>query len=150
MSASVQGILMLSVLFLAGGILFRVDLAAAPFSLALIVILCSTSAASVFLFLAVLSPNEKFMDNLTTVVILVSAMVGGNMIPLDNLPPWMKGVGQFGFNYWANLSFQNIMSHGRGVMEDAKPAVVLAFISFGLLMVNLVLFRLRIRRGGLA
>ena len=148
-TASIQGILMLSVLFLAGGILFRVDLAAAPFSLALIVILCSTAAASVFLFLALLSPTEKFMDNLTTVVILVSAMVGGNMIPLENLPAWMKGIGQFGFNFWANLGFQNIMNYGRGVVEDPQPAVVLACMSVGLLMVNLMMFRLRMRKGGL-
>ena len=57
----------------------------------------STAAASVFLFLGLISPTEKFMDNLTTVVILVTAMLGGNMIPLDSMPAWMARFGQFGF-----------------------------------------------------
>jgi ABC-2 type transport system permease protein len=149
LAASGQGILMLSVLFLAGGILYRVDLAAAPLSLAAIVILCSTAASSVFMLLALISPTEKYMDNLTTVVILVSAMLGGNMIPLDNLPAWMAGVGQFMFNYWANLSFQNILMESRGIGSDPQPALVLFGVSFGLLALNLVLFRWRVRRGGL-
>lgn len=149
LAATGQGVVMLGVLFLAGGILYRVDLGAAPLSLALIIILCSTAAASVFLFLALLSPSEKFMDNLTTVVILISAMIGGNLVPLDNLPAWMTGLGQLMFNYWANLSFQNIFMEGRGVGADPTPALVLGGVSFGLLGVNLLLFRWRLRRGGL-
>ncbi len=149
LAASGQGVLMLSVLFLAGGILYRVDLAAAPLSLVAIVILCSTAASSVFMLLALLSPSEKYMDNLTTVVILVSAMLGGNMVPLENLPAWMTSISQFMFNYWANLSFQNILMEGRGIGSDPRPAVVLLGVSFGLLTLNLLLFRWRVRRGGL-
>jgi hypothetical protein len=37
----------------------------------------------------------------------------------------------------------------QGIGSDPRPALVLFGVSFGLLAVNLVLFRWRVRRGGL-
>jgi ABC-type multidrug transport system permease subunit len=150
LGAAGQGIFMLGVLFLVGGILFRINLGPDPFSLAVTSLLCSTAAASVFLLLALVSPSEKFMDNLASVVILVSAMLGGNLIPLESMPDWMSRFGQFGFNYWANLSFQHIMVEDVGIGAQPRPVVVLAAVSGVLLVVNLGIFRLRASKGGLA
>lgn len=150
LSAAAQGVLMLGTLFLVGSLLYRVNLGPDPLALVLAVVLCCTAAAGVFLLLAVLSPSEKFMDNLTTIVILVSAMLGGNMIPLENLQPWMTAIGRFGFNYWANLAFLDIMVKDRGLAEVTRPLLVLAIGSVVLLAANLVAFRLKSRRGGLS
>ena len=141
---------MLAALFLVGGILYRVNLGPDPFSLVLTVVSCSTAASSVFLFLALVSPTEKVMDNLSTVVILFFAMVGGNMVPIDTMPDWMSNFGQFGFNYWANLSFQSIMVENQSLADNSQPVLVLVGISLGLLAVNFLIFRVKSSRGGLA
>ena len=150
LSISAQGVFMLGVLFLVGWVLFRINLGPDPFSLALAVLGCSLAATSVFLVFALLSPSEKVMDNLTTVVILVWAMVGGNFIPLEQMPPWIVSVGRLGFNYWANISFQNIMLENKSVFLVPGPLLVMTVVAVGLMVFNVLVFRIRARRGGLA
>ena len=148
--ATLQGVLMLAVLFLAGALLFRVNLGVDPYSLLLAVVFCCAAAAGLFLLLALVSPTEKFMDNLTTVVLLVSAMIGGNMVPLDYLPQWVRWAGQFTFNYWATLSFQDVMVHGRSLSPAGGPILVLLALALGFLLIDLLVVMARTRRGGLA
>jgi len=149
-SAVVQAVFQLLVLFLSGALLFRVNLGPDIWSLPLAVLTCCTAGVGVFMLLALLSRTEKIMDNLSTVVVLVSAMLGGNMMPIDAMPAWLRAVGHYVFNYWANLSFHNIMAQDTGIAADPQPVLVLAVVSLILLAVNLLLFRSRVRRGGLA
>jgi ABC-2 type transport system permease protein len=149
-TAALQGALQLCVLFAAGALLFRVNLGPDPYSLLLTVLLTSTAAAGVFIFLALISPSEKVMDNLSTVVILISAMVGGNFMPIESMPAWVHGIGRFVFNYWANLSFSDIVVKNNGVSDALVSTLVLASITLTLFVVNVLLFAVRARRGGLA
>lgn len=147
---TLQGVLQLGVLFAAGALLFRVNLGPDPFSLPLIILLTSTAAVGVFLLLALVSPSEKVMDNLSTVVILVSAMIGGNFMPIDAMPAWVHAVGRFVFNYWANRGFNDVLVKNQGLNEGVLPFLILASITVTLFVVNLLVFSLRARRGGLA
>jgi ABC-2 type transport system permease protein len=148
-STALQGALQLGVLFMAGAMLFQVNLGPDSYSLALTILLTSTAAASVFILLALLSPTEKVMDNLSTVVILVSAMVGGNFMPVESMPVWLKSFGHYVFNYWANLSFSEVVVKNHGLSEALLPTLVLASITVTLFVVNVVIFSVRARRGGL-
>ena len=149
LSAALQGTFQLMVLFLAGALLFRVNLGPDPWSLPLAVLLTCTAATGVFLFLTLLCRDEKMADNLSTVVVLISAMLGGNMVPIDSLPPWIATVGQFFFNYWANRSFSQILVSNRSLFDDPQPAMVLSGATICLLGACLIVFVLRQRRGGL-
>ena len=149
LSAALQGTIQLLVLFLGGAILFQVNLGPDPWSLPLAVLLTCTAAAGFFLFLTLLSRDEKMADNLITIVILVSAMLGGNMVPVDSLPEWIRTLGQFFFNYWANLSFNHILVSNGSLFEEPIPAVVLLCATIGFLGASLVAFIVRQRRGGL-
>jgi ABC-type multidrug transport system permease subunit len=100
--------------------------------------------------MALVTPTEKVMDNLSTVVILVAAMLGGNMMPIDALPAWVHGVGRFVFNYWINLGFSNVVAKNRGLAEAPAPAVVLAAVTLLTLGLALAVVLVRRRRGGLA
>jgi ABC-2 type transport system permease protein len=149
LSTALQGALQLGVLFMVGAMLFQVNLGPDSYSLALTILLTSTAAASVFILLALLSPTEKVMDNLSTVVILVSAMVGGNFMPVDSMPVWLKSIGHYVFNYWANLSFSEVVVKNHGLSDALLPTLVLASITVTLFVVNVVIFSVRARRGGL-
>jgi len=150
LAAALQGAAQLLVLFLAGAMLFQVNLGPDPWSLLTLVVLGSTAAAGFFVLMALVTPTEKVMDNLSTVVILVAAMLGGNMMPIDALPAWVHGVGRFVFNYWINLGFSNVVAKNRGLAEAPAPAVVLAAVTLLTLGLALAAFLVRRRRGGLA
>lgn len=146
----VQGVVMLSVLLLGGAILFRVNLGPDPWTLPLVVLLTCTAAAGVFLLLALLVSNERRLDNLCTALILISGMIGGNFLPVENLPPWASGMGHYVFNYWANLSFSRVIGQNGSLAAVAGPLTVLAIGSVVLLVAIVWLFRARVRRGGWA
>jgi ABC-type multidrug transport system permease subunit len=146
----VQGIVMLTVLLGAGALLFRVNLGPDPWTLPLVILLTCTAAAGFFLALALLVKREKVLDNLCTAVILISGMVGGNFMPVDNLPPWAAGAGHYVFNYWANLAFSRVIGDNGSLSAIATPMTVLACASVALLVVILTLFNARVKRGGWA
>ena len=144
-----QGAGQLLVLFGAGAILFKVNLGPDPLALPVMALLTSAAGAGVFLFLALVTPSEKVMDNLATVVILVSAMIGGNFVPVESLPGWVASVGRFAFNYWANLGFSEVVARDHDLGAALGPVLVLASIAVTLFAVNVLLFMARARRGGL-
>ena len=150
LAATAQGILQLTVLFGVGAMVFHVNLGPDPYTLLVMIILTSAAAASVFVLLALLTPTEKIMDNLSTVVILVSAMVGGNFVPVDALPPWVHGFGRFVFNYWANRGFTEVVVRDQSLGAIILPLLVLGSAALTLFVVNVGIFTVRARRGGLA
>lgn len=149
-TATLQGVVQLSVLFAAGAIIFKVNLGPDAVSLPLTILLTSTAAAGVFILLSLISSSEKVMDNLSTVVILVSAMIGGNFMPIDSMPAWIHTFGRFVFNYWANLSFSEVVVKNHSLTEALVPALVLASITVTLFVASVLVFMVRARRGGLA
>lgn len=142
-SSTLQGILMLGVLYLVGGFAFRVNLGADPLSLPLMVVLCCGAASSFFLLLAQVTSTEKLMDNLSTIVVLVSALIGGNMLPIDAMPSFFHFVGRIGFNYWANVGFSDIMVRNQGLFDDPEPTLVLLAMTLGFGALNWLLARIR-------
>ncbi len=148
-TGTMQGALQLLVLFLAGAVLFRVNLGPDPYSLLVVVLLTSMTASGVFILLALVCPSEKVMDNLSTVVILVSAMIGGNFGTVEALPAWAHTFGRFVFNYWANLGFSAVVIRDESLAGAMVPVLVLSSAAVTLFVSNVVLFAARSRRGGL-
>ncbi len=149
-AATIQGTAMLLVLFLLGAVLFEVNLGPDPISLAVGIVLTSSAAAGIFLLIALICPNEKIMDNITTVFILISSMLGGNMIPVESLPLWAQSVGQFVFNYWATLFLQNTVANNLHLTEQPQPVLILLAITIFCLVANAALMSRKARTGGLA
>lgn len=149
LAAVMQGIGQLLVLLLAGGLLFRVDLGPDPWSLLLVVVASAAAAASFFLLLAVLTRSEKLMDNLSTTVVLVAAMVGGNFMPLEAMPAWVHVAGRWVFNYWSNTGFNHVLGEGRSLAENPASVLVLGAMTLGYGLLILIADAVRSRRGGL-
>lgn len=149
LAAVLQGGGQLLVLLLAGAILFRVGTGPDAWSLAVMILLSATAASSFFMLLAVLTRTEKVMDNVSTTVVLVAAMVGGNFVPIDAMPAWINFVGRGVFNYWANTGFNQVIVGNRSLAADPQPALVLVAMTLGYGLLVLLLQAWRRRRGGL-
>lgn len=150
LASTIQGLAMLAILLVAGAVLFRVNLGPDPWTLPVVVLLTCTTAAGFFLLLAMVVRSEKVLDNVSTAVILVSAMLGGNFMPIDNMPAWTRAAGQLFFNYWANLSFTRVIGDDGSLDAVAGPLLVLGGASLVLLAAIVLLFNARVRRGGWA
>lgn len=150
LASVIQGVAMLAVLLGAGALLFRVNLGPDPWTLPVVVLLTCTAATGVFMLMAMLVRSEKALDNLSTSVILVSAMLGGNFLPIDNLPGWSRMAGQFFFNYWANLSFTRVIGADGSLADVGTPLLVLGGASLALGAAIVLLFTARVRKGGWA
>lgn len=150
LASTIQGLSMLAVLLAAGAVLFRVNLGPDPWTLPVVVLLTCTTAAGFFLLLAMVVRSEKVLDNVSTAVILVSAMLGGNFMPIDNMPGWTRAAGQMFFNYWANLSFTRVIGENGSLHAVAGPLLVLGTATVALLVAIVLLFTARVRRGGWA
>lgn len=149
LSATLQGCFQLMALYLAGAVLFQVNLGPDPWSLPLVVLLTCTAASGFFLLLTLVCRTEKMADNLSTILVLSAAMVGGNMMPIDSLPDWVHSFGRFFFNYWANLSFSRVIVSNEPAWSRPQPVLVLIALSVLFLAGCLVAYAVRRRRGGL-
>lgn len=149
LTAVVQGVLQLAVLFGMGAVFFRVNLGPDVASLLLVIGATCAAAAGLFILLALLAPTEKIMDNLSTIVVLLSAMIGGNFIPIDAMPPWIQQWGHGVFNYWANLGFTEVVVKNHTWRETPQPVMVLGCFAVVFLLADWLAFVIRDRRGGM-
>jgi ABC-2 type transport system permease protein len=149
LAAVLQGAGQLLVLLVAGAVLFQVNLGPDPWSLVVLVVLSASAAASFFMTLAVLTPSEKVMDNVSTTIVLVAAMVGGNFVPIDAMPAWISFAGRWVFNFWSNSGFNQVIVHDRSLAAEPRPALVLVAMTAAYGLLALVITAVRRRRGGL-
>jgi len=137
----------LLVLLVCGGLFFQVNVSGAPLALALVVVAASGAAASVYLLLGLLVRTEKAMDVLTTVFTLTCGMLGGNFFPLEFMPPALHYAGMATFNYWGNRALGEIITRGQGLLAVVPEIVVLAGLATGGLLLAILVFAVRQRRG---
>ncbi len=146
-TAVVMATMQVMVLLICGGVLFGLNIASAPAALVLVSVCAGAAAASVYMVLGLLVRTEKTMDALTTIVTLVSGMLGGNFFPLDLMPPAMHLVSRGTFNYWANRAFSDIITRGEGFVAVVPEILAMSVIAMVGLVVAVSVFRLRQRKG---
>ncbi|MBU0742567.1 ABC transporter permease [bacterium] len=147
--ATGNGLLQLLILFAVGRLVFRLNLGPDPVALPIHALVTSAALASFFLVLAMLTRTEKQMGQVGTGIILFMAIIGGNFVPAEAMPAFIRSAARFTPNYWANEGFTAIVSYDRGLSAVTDSLSVLAGISAVLLVVALLLLHRRERRGEL-
>jgi ABC-type multidrug transport system permease subunit len=143
--AMVNGTMQLAVLLLAGRLLFRVHLGPDLITIPILVLLTSAALASFFLPLALLTRNEKQMGQISTGLVLLMAMLGGNFMNVDALPQFMLVFSRMTPNYWANTAFNSIIAYRQGLSDILPNLGMLAGFTVFFLLISLLLLK---RRGG--
>jgi len=149
MFGMINGLLQLSVLFLAGKVLFRMNLGPEPWLLPLVALAVSAMLASLYLPLAMLAGNEKRMGAIGTGLTLFMGMVGGNFIQPEAMPPFLLSIGRFTPNYWANTAMTDVIARNHGLETVATPLLILVLFSLAFLGIAVILFRGRGGKEGL-
>ncbi len=115
------------------GVLVLVGIAAGvrwgpPAGVVAMVVATSVAAAGVLLLLMSLCRTERQGDTVTTIVILVSSMLGGVFVPLSQLPDVLLPAARATPVYWAVDGFRRLMADGATAAAPAFNLGVLVAI----------------------
>jgi ABC-2 type transport system permease protein len=103
------GLLQLMVLFLAGQVLFGIDIAG---HLGLLVVVCVFAAAACSSFgmlIAAVSPTPESARGLSTFVILLMCAVGGAWFPVSFMPEMIQRFSRLTLVYWSMEGFSQVL-----------------------------------------
>jgi ABC-2 type transport system permease protein len=108
--------LVLLVLALASGLLFGMRWGN-PLKLAAVVAACAFSITGMLALIYSLAKTREQANMMSSVVLLILALLGGNMFPFENLPAIMQSIGHWLPNRWGVVALQGLLR--------AKPLVEL-------------------------
>jgi ABC-2 type transport system permease protein len=131
------GLIQVLILFLVGALIFRIGLGNDPVAFLLLTIALVFAAAS--LGIAVSTTSIKGAG--LSAPLIISALLGGSMFPLDLMPPLLRSLSYFVPHSWALKGYQNLMVRGLGLQEVLPQIAALA--GFGLLFFLFAIWRFR-------
>jgi ABC-2 type transport system permease protein len=118
-----------------------------PLKLAGVVAACAFSITGLLALIYSLARTREQANVMSSVILLILAMLGGNMFPFENLPAVMQAIGRGIPNRWAVVALQGLLR--------AKPMAELLTPVAGLLAVGVLgcmaayfLFKRQLARGG--
>lgn len=136
-----MGLTQLLVLFLAGKVLFAIDVFSNLPSL-VVVCVCAASACTAFgMLLAAVSKSSAAASGLGTLLILTMSAVGGAWFPVSMMPQFMQFFSKLTLVYWAQEGFLEALWAGSGILEMLPVLGVLVGMAVVLNSISLVLFR---------
>lgn len=123
--ASFLGMLGVEVLlFLLGRVFFDVRPGSYPL-LVLAGLATAVAFVGITLLLATLGSNEQTVSGATWAAVLVMSMLGGGMVPLSVMPPWLASLSHLSPVKWGILALEGALWRGFGLAEMALPCGIL-------------------------
>ncbi len=79
----------------------------------------------VMMLLSVVGHSEEAVAGMSTAFLMLAAMLGGGMIPLVAMPPWMQSVSNVSPIKWGILALEGAIWRGFSPAEMATPCLIL-------------------------
>jgi ABC-2 type transport system permease protein len=136
------GVMQVSVMFLWGWMVFRLELWSHLPGFLVMTVVTAAAAAAFGIMLGTLCRTRGQLAGLSTTVILLMSAVGGSMFPRFAMSEGLQRVGLLTFNAWALDGYQKVFWRDAPVWELWPQLLVLA----GLTVAFLVVARLVARR----
>jgi ABC-2 type transport system permease protein len=135
------GIIQLSMMFLFGFILFKIDIFSNIFNLLLIVLASSTACTAFGMFLASIVKTTKQADGWGTFLILMMSAVGGAWFPVSFMPETIQFFSKLTIVYWSVEGFLAVLWRGAGFMEICHHLAILFGISIVINLISIYKFK---------
>lgn len=113
------------------------------FFLVLSTLVVSLSFVGIMLFLSTIGKTERTVGNVSWVIMMVLAMLGGGMIPLAFMPDWMGVVSHISPVKWAVLAIEGAVWRDFSFADMLLPYGVLLGVGVGCFAVGLRSFRIQ-------
>lgn len=131
------GLFQVILLFLVGSLIFHLGLGNDPLAFLLLTLALVLAAAALGLAVSTTSLGGAGL----TTPIIISALLGGCMFPLELMPPFLRSLSYFVPHSWALKGYQNLMVRGLG-LEEVIPQIA-ALLGFALLFFLFAAWRFR-------
>jgi ABC-2 type transport system permease protein len=118
-----------------------------PVAVVALVLSSSLAAGGLLLLIMSFVGSERQGDTLTTIVIIVSSMLGGAFLPMSQMPDFVKPVSAATIVYWASEGFTQLIVHGRGLAAIVPNLAVLTTAGLLFMFVGAMVLRRKIQRG---
>jgi len=136
-----KGLIQITIFWLAGIVIFNLDLGLTPSGAILLSILMVITSSAFGLMLATLAKTERSANAIAVLVSLVLAPLGGCWWPLFITPRWMQFIAKLTPHGWATTGFNKLLVFS----ADFSAAVpeMLALLGFAILFGTFAVWRFR-------
>lgn len=135
------GCIQLAVLFVAGALLFKIDILSNVLNLLLVMLFASGACTAFGMLLAAVSKTQGQARALGTLLILAMSSIGGAWFPTSFMPPFIQTLAKGSIVYWSMEAFLAVLWRGAGLVEILPYFGVLFGISLAVIAVSLWRFR---------
>ncbi|MDZ4821062.1 MAG: ABC transporter permease [Planctomycetota bacterium] len=125
-------------LIIFGRLVFRIEVDN-PKALALAIVCSSFCFVGVMMFASVLGRSERAVGGSVWAINMPLAMLGGSMIPLVVMPPWMQTASSFSPVKWMILALEGAIWRGFSMAEMALPCLILIAFGVGTYIIGLLI-----------
>lgn len=129
-----------TLLFIMGRLIFGVA-PESPLLLLMAVVSISIGFVGIMMFLSVLGRSEQSVSGLGWAILLISAMIGGGMVPLFILPGWMQTASHISPVKWSILAMEGALWRQFSFAEMLFPCAILIGIGAVCFLVGVRAFR---------
>ncbi len=118
----VIGLIQVLILFLVGVLAFGLRLGNDPLAFILLTLALVSAVAAIGLA----ASTTRLSGGMLAPWLIIAALLGGGMFPLDLMPPFLRVLSRFVPHSWALTGYQNLMVRGQGIQEVLPQIAVLA------------------------
>ena len=135
------GVIQLLFMFVAGWLLFDVDIFSNIFNLLLVIIAASMACTSFGMLLAAFSQTRQQAQGLGTFFILTMSAVGGAWFPTSFMPPAIQFFSKLTIVYWSMDGFLEVLWRGVGLFSILPNLGILFGVSAVVSIISVRQFR---------
>jgi len=135
------GIVQLLTLFVAGRVLFGVDITSNVFNLLLICLAAASACVAFGMLLAALAPTAAAANGMGTLLILTMSAVGGAWWPTSFMPQFMQQLSKFTIVYWSIEGFLRVLWANCNTRELLPVLAILLAFAAAANMISIWRFR---------
>lgn len=135
------GFIQLTVLFVAGALLFNIDILSNWYNLILIIVAASTACTAFGMLLSSISKTEAQARGMGTFLILAMSSVGGAWFPVSFMPEFIQTISKGTIVYWSMDGFLQVLWRGAPTMNILPNIAVLLSVATALIIISMYQFK---------
>ena len=135
------GTLQLTALFLAGKVLFGLDLFSHAVPLLAVIVSGAAACAAFGMLIAAVSASQEMASSLATLLVLVMSAIGGAWFPVSMMPQFIQHFSKFTIVYWSVEGFASVLWAGQSLVEILPTVGILTGIAAGVMALAVWCFK---------
>lgn len=129
------GLVQLFTLFVAGSLMYDVDVFGHVGALLVVCIAAAAACAAFGMFVAAIAPNAQAASGISTFIVMMMSATGGAWFPPSLMPELMQKIGKLTIVYWSVEGFQQVLWAGNSLVQILPIAGILVAIAAGVMAI---------------